>query len=292
MLETAPMSIFKNRLKMMCLQKAALFVVTVLVGACTVGPDYSGIEPMAQEEWYASMDKGLEASRVKESDLAAWWNVFEDPLLQRLQQRAIEGNMQLKAAFSRLQQARISRGLRRTERLPALNAEGQIQRQRSSANLGNPLGGEESAWYMTGLDSAWELDLFGGIQRSVESAQAELEASSADVHGVLVSLTAEVALNYLNLRTSQQRLKVVRDNIATWKRTYELNRSRFEAGLIDALVVQQSRRNLEQTRAGLSRLETAIRMAENNLAVLLGQPPGHCRMISILPVPFPKHLSG
>jgi outer membrane protein TolC len=138
---------------------------------------------------------------LEESDLAAWWKVFEDPLLHRLQRRAIEGNLELKTAFSRLQQARINRGLSRADHFPTLGAEGQIQRQRSSENLGSPVGGEENDWYMASLDSSWELDLFGGIRRSVESAQAELEASSADMHGVLTSLTAEVALNYIELRT-------------------------------------------------------------------------------------------
>jgi outer membrane protein TolC len=162
----------------------SLVVVALTLSACAVGPDYSRIEPAAQEQWYASMEKGLEASAIEESDLATWWNVFEDPLLQRLQQRAIKDNLELKTAFSRLQQARINRGLSRADYFPTLQAEGQIQRQRSSENLGSPVGGNEDDWYMAGLDSSWELDLFGGIQRSVESAQAEIEASSANLHGV------------------------------------------------------------------------------------------------------------
>jgi NodT family efflux transporter outer membrane factor (OMF) lipoprotein len=255
----------------------SLILVALTLSACAVGPDYSRMEPAAQEEWYASMEKGLEATSIEDSDLAAWWNVFEDPLLHQLQQRAIEGNLELKTAFSRLQQARINRGLSRAEHFPTLGAEGQIQRQRSSENLGSPVGGEENDWYMAGLDASWELDLFGSIRRSVESAQAELEASSADMHGVLTTLTAEVALNYIDLRTFQQRLKVAQDNIASQKKTYDLNNSRFKAGLIDELDLQQSLRNLEQTRAQLSRLKAAIRRAENNLAVLLGQSPGALR---------------
>jgi len=254
-----------------------LVFVALALSACAVGPDYSRIEPAAQEQWYASMEKGLEASAIEESDLATWWNVFEDPLLQRLQQRAIKDNLELKTAFSRLQQARINRGLSRADYFPTLQAEGQIQRQRSSENLGSPVGGKEDDWYMAGLDSSWELDLFGGIQRSVESAQAEIEASSANLHGVLTTLTAEVALNYIELRTYQQRLKVALNNIATQKKTYDLNNSHFQAGLIDELNLQQSLRNLEQTRSQVSRLEAAIRMAENNLAVLLGQSPGALR---------------
>ena len=250
--------------------------VALTVSACAVGPDYSRIDPAAQEKWYAAMEKGLEATTLAESDLASWWSVFEDPLLQQLEERAIKGNLELKTAFSRLQQARINRGLSRADFWPTLTAEGNVQRQRSSENMGNSTGAEND-WYMAGLDATWELDLFGSIRRSVESAQADLEASSADMHGVLTSLTAEVALNYIELRTYQQRLQVALNNIATQKKTYDLNNSRFKAGLIDELDLQQSLRNLEQTKAQVSGLEAAIRAAENNLSVLLGQVPGALR---------------
>jgi NodT family efflux transporter outer membrane factor (OMF) lipoprotein len=254
-----------------------LLLAPLFLSACAVGPDYTMVEPAAQEAWYASMEKGLEASSLQEGELAAWWKTFDDPVLQKLQEHAIRENLDLKTAFSRLQQARISRGLSRADYWPTLDAEGNMQRQRTSENLGTSGGGEANDWYMAGLDAAWELDLFGGIRRAVESAQAELEASSADMHAVLTSLTAEVALNYIELRTSQQRLKVAQNNIATQKKTYDLNSSRFKAGLIDELDLQQALRNLEQTRAQVATLETAIRAAENNLSVLLGQSPGALR---------------
>ncbi len=252
-------------------------LVTILLSACAaVGPNYSKVDPAAQEEWYADMEQGLEATELQESQLATWWNVFEDPLLSSLQQRAIRENLDLKAAFSRLQQARISRGLSRADYFPELSAKGYIQRQRESENLGYG-GGEEFDWYLGGLDASWELDLFGGIRRSVEAAQAELEASTADMHAVLTSLTAEVALNYIELRTYQQRVLVAQKNIATQDKTYALNQSRFKAGLIDELALQQSLRNLEQSKAQVARLEAATRTAENNLTVLLGLTPGTLR---------------
>lgn len=255
-----------------------LALVTILLSACaTVGPNYSKVEPAVQEDWYAQMEQGLEATGLQESRLASWWNVFDDPLLSALQQHAIRENLELKTAFSRLQQARISRGLSRADYFPELSAEGYIQRQRSSENLGNPNGGQEYDWFLGGLNASWELDLFGGIRRSVEAAQAEFEVSTADMHAVLTSLTAEVALNYIELRTSQQRVQVAQNHIEAQNKTYALNNSRFKAGLIDELVLQQSLRNLEQSRAQVARLQAAIRTAENNLAVLLGQTPGALR---------------
>jgi NodT family efflux transporter outer membrane factor (OMF) lipoprotein len=213
-----------------------------------------------------------------------------------LQQRAIRVTLELKTAFSRLQQARISRGLSRSDYFPELSAKGYVQRQRGSENIGNSSGGKEYDWYMGGLDASWELDLFGGIRRSVQAAQAELEASAADMHAVLTSLTAEVALNYIELRTDQQRLQVAQSHIVTQEKTYDLNNSRFKAGLIDELALQQSLRNLEQSRAQLSRLQATIRMAENNLAVLLGQTAGSLReeftSIGEIPVAPPQIAVG
>jgi len=269
--------IVQHHLRGTALRWLSLIFIALSLSACAVGPDYTKVEPAAQEEWYATMERGLAATTLQENQLATWWNLFEDPLLSSLQQRAIRENLELKTAFSRLQQARISRGISRADHFPSLGAEGYFQRQRSSENLGSPVGGQENDWYMAGLDASWELDLFGGIRRSVEAAQAELEVSTADMHGVLTSLTAEVALNYIELRTYQQRLQVAHNNITTQKKTYDLNQSRFDAGLIDELALQQSLRNLEQSRAQLSLLEGAIRTAENNLAVLLGQSPGALR---------------
>ncbi|MDY0211710.1 MAG: efflux transporter outer membrane subunit [Desulfuromonadaceae bacterium] len=254
-----------------------LALAVILLSGCAVGPNYSNVEPAAQEDWYAQMEKGLEATTLQESQLATWWDIFEDPLLSALQQRAIRENLELKTAFSRLQQARISRGISRADHFPTLSAQGYMQRLRDSENLGDYTAGQEYDWYISELNASWELDLFGGIRRSVEAAQAELEVSTADMHGVLTSLTAEVALNYIELRTYQQRLQVAQKNIETQKKTYDLNNSRFKAGLIDELALQQSLRNLEQSRAQISRLEAAIRMTENNLSVLLGQTPGTLR---------------
>ncbi|TYB32530.1 MAG: efflux transporter outer membrane subunit, partial [Flexistipes sinusarabici] len=191
-----------------------------------------------------------------------------------LEEKAVKGNLDLQTSLSRLRQARIRRGISKSDRYPTLNASGQIQEQRGSESLQPGTGGEEEEYYLAQFDSSWELDLFGGIRRSVEASQAELEASRADVNDVLVSLMAEVAVNYIEVRTYQQRLDITRANIRTQKKTYELNKSRYESGLIDELAVQQSLRNLETSRSQIPMLKSGLRAAKNRLAVLLGQEPG------------------
>lgn len=252
-----------------------LVVVLIMISGCTtVGPDYTKKHPEVQRNWYAQMEKGLKATRPGKDKLSKWWEVFDDHILMELEKRAVQGNLDLKTALSRIRQARLNRGLSQSELFPALNAGGKAQRQRSSESMQTPNGGQEQDWYISQFDASWELDLFGGIRRSVQAAQAELEATRAELNDVLISLMAEVALNYIEVRTYQRRLEITRTNIKTQKKTYELNRSRYQAGLIDELAVQQSLRNLERSRSQVSRIESKLRAAKNRLAILLGLEPG------------------
>jgi len=250
------------------------FILILVTGGCMVGPDYSKVQPETREDWYARMEKGLEKTRPKRDRLAKWWQVFDDPVLSRLEKKSVKGNLDLKTALSRIRQARLKRGIDRSTLFPALNAEGQAQRQQTSESMSSISGGEVQNYYISQFDSSWELDLFGGIRRSVQAAQAELEASQADMNDVLISLMAEVALNYIEAQTYQHRLEITRSNIKTQKKTYKLNKSRYQAGIIDELAVQQSLRNLERTRSQIPRLKSGLRQAQNRLAVLLGQKPG------------------
>lgn len=257
------------------LRMALLAVSLVLfLSGCMVGPNYDPVQPESAEGWTAEMEKGLQATRPQNGTMSQWWKVFDDPVLSELEKQAVEGNLDLKIALSRLRQARLNRGISKSDLFPTLAADGQVQRQRSSESMPSVSGGEEQDYYLGQFDSAWELDIFGGIRRSVQAAQAELEASRADVNDVLISLMAEVALNYIEVRTYEHRLEITRKNITTQKKSYDLNKSRYEAGLIDELAVQQSLRNLERTRAQVSMLESGLRAAKNRLAVLLGRSPG------------------
>ena len=252
----------------------AVGLLLLLSGCAMVGPNYSPVQPDSPQGWTAAMEKGLEATRPQNGTLAQWWAVFDDPVLSRLEKQAVKGNLDLKIALSRLRQARLNRGISKSGLFPSMSADSRVQRQRGSESMPSMSGGQEQDYYLGQFDSAWELDLFGGIQRSVQAAQAELEASRAGVNEVLISLMAEVALNYTEVRTYQRRLQITRSNITNQKKSYDLNKSRYESGLIDELAVQQSLRNLERTRSQISSLQTGLQAAKNRLAVLMGLTPG------------------
>jgi len=246
-------------------------IIGLVLTGCMVGPDYTPVVPDAPSKWDTEPAGGLTAAKLKPETLARWWTTLQDPQLSSLVERALKGNLDLKNAQARIRQARALRGISRAGLFPTLDASGTATRHRSSENNGT---GEEINLYSAGFDAGWELDIFGGIRRSVEAAQANLEATQEDLHHVLVSLLAEVALNYVEVRTFQTRLAVIKANIKTQQDSYDLNQSRYQAGLINELAVQESLRILENSRSQIPTLETGLEATKNRLAVLLGEQAG------------------
>jgi NodT family efflux transporter outer membrane factor (OMF) lipoprotein len=250
----------------------ALAAALTCSGCALVGPDYRQAEPQAPGQWHTELDKGLSADPTEPEILAHWWTVLNDPLLTSLEERAVAGSLTLKEAASRIREARALRGISQAGLWPDLTGSGATTRSRASKN--NSGSGSDKDLYAAGFDAGWELDIFGGRRRAVEAAQADLEASREDLHDALVTLLAEVALNYVDLRSGQARLAVAEANIAAQQHTYDLNLSRYQAGLIDELAVQQSLYNLEHSRSQIPVLQIGLAAAANRLAVLLGRNPG------------------
>jgi NodT family efflux transporter outer membrane factor (OMF) lipoprotein len=247
------------------------FSLLLLAGCRSVGPDYVLPEAELPTEWHAAVEMGLVPTPPDAQSLAHWWTFFDDPALSSLIQRAVDGNLNLLAAQARVREARARRGIAQADYYPALDGTASATKSRASDNLG---GGRRSDLYAAGFDSAWELDVFGGVRRSVEAADADLAASHEDLGHVLVTLLAETALNYIDVRTLQTRLAVAQANARAQEETYELTRSRYEAGLTDELAVQSALYTLAGTQAQIPALRTALQGAMNRLAVLLGVQPG------------------
>jgi len=258
----------------------------LLAGCSAVGPDYARVEPDAPQEWHTQLRGGLTADLPKPETLAQWWRALNDAELSNLEERAVKGNLDLKKALSRIHEARALRGISKAGLFPTLDASASATNFRTSESSSSF---EENKLYSAGFDAGWELDVFGGVRRSVEAAQANLEATLEDLYDVLVSLLAEVALNYVEVRTFQTALTVTETNITSQEETYELNRSRYQAGIINELAVQQSLYNLERTRSLIPAMETGLEAAKNRLAVLLGEKPGavHGELAERKPIPVP-----
>ncbi len=250
------------------------FICFIMSGCAVVGPDYKTITPDVPLNWHSGLANGLTLSPGQDDHmaLAQWWTFLKDPVLEQLEQETLRNNLNLKQAFEKINEARALRGISVAGLFPVLDGKASVTKSRSSENAGT---GTESNFYRAGLDAGWELDLFGGVRRKIEAADADLEGLKYSYEGVMVSLTAEVGLNYVDVRTFQARLKAAQSNLAAQQHTFDLNQSRYQAGLIDELAVQQSLYNLEQTRSLIPQLKNGLSTSMNRLAVLIGKKPGN-----------------
>lgn len=261
-------------------------LILFLSGCAAVGPDYIRPDTPAPAVWHTSLPGGHVAGEQAPEDLSAWWRTFNDPLLTSLIERAVAGNLDLKKARARVREARARWGITQADLFPTLAGAGSATWSRFSADRGS---GETGDLFAAGIDAGWELDIFGGLRRSLEAAEADWQAAQDDWRNVLVSLLAEVALNYVDVRTAQAQIAVAEENLEAQSETYQLTQWRHEAGLSDELAVQQARYGLENTRAVIPALRTKQEEALNRIAVLLGEPPGrvHTELRPRAPVPVP-----
>ncbi len=264
----------------------AAFTILLLGGCVAVGPDYVPPETAVPGAWASQLCSGLRAGEMDPAEVARWWTKLGDPVLSNLVDRAVAGNLDLKEARARVREARARRGITRADRFPTMNTSASGSSKHTSEKSGS---GVTRELYSAGFDASWEVDLFGGKQRAVEAAEAGLQASEEELRDVLVSIVAEVALNYVEFRTFQNRLEITEQNLQRQKETSEIAGWRCEAGLVTELDVERAKRNLEQTRSQIPPLQASLKRAENRLCVLLGQHPGTLEDIlsERKPIPVP-----
>ncbi|MGR5349227.1 efflux transporter outer membrane subunit [Vibrio mediterranei] len=237
-------------------------LLTLMVSACTtLGPDF---EPSQT----AQLPSAWSDAETEQSTLstANWWEQFNDPILNNLVSMAAQQNLDIEAAGLRILQARAILGIADGLRYPQL--------QSVSGNLARAYANESSFNNAAlSFDAAWEMDVWGKYARGIESAQASYYASVASYNDILVTITSEVARNYINYRTFQERMLLSQRNIEIQERVVNITRVQFESGNVTELDVQQAQNQLFTTKATLPALNIAMLQAKNALAVLLGTLP-------------------
>jgi NodT family efflux transporter outer membrane factor (OMF) lipoprotein len=267
---------------------AALFLAGLLAAlGCAVGPDYQEPAIEMPDAWHQDLVRGLSAG---EASLDTWWTVFGDPLMIGLIGRASAGSLELRQAVERIAEAQARRGIAVGEWFPSIDGGALYERFQSSEKLDFSSGGGPNDLYSTGLATSWEVDLFGRIRRSVESADAELAASVEDYRDVRVVLYAEVATSYLDARTLQQRILSAERNVEAQRKTLELVRVRNQAGLVGDLDLRQAELNVSRTASFIPALREGLVAAVNRIAVLVGEYPHqlHAELREPAPIPLPE----
>lgn len=254
-----------------------------LLGGCALpmaGPDYQAPDLHMPGKWSSAASGDPARTR-----LARWWTQLGDDTLNRLIETALAGNLDLKLAQARLNQARASRQLADAGMYPALSASMSGNRTKGSDAIAPQ---PARTLYDAGFDAGWEIDVFGGNRRGIEAAAADVAAGQASLDQARVSLVAELARNYVDLRSVQHRIAIARDNLASQSETLQIAGWRYQAGLARASEVEQARTAREQTRAGIPDLEVTLVAAENRIALLLGRHPGEMHGLLAEAKPLPE----
>jgi multidrug efflux system outer membrane protein len=250
------------------LKIAALGAALILAGCASVGPDYHAAKIAAPQL------QGLDAAQESNAKFqAAWWKQFHDPTLDALIQHAAANNLDLRIAVARLHESRALLSNAKSNQLPTIDTGIDYTRSREQ-QPGFSDQRSTVTTYQAGFDASWELDLFGGVRRSVEASRGDLGASEAALRNAQVSLLAEVARNYFDLRGSQLRLGIARRDIDNQRQTVHLTEVRRQLGAGSEQDVASAKAHLAAVQAQLPVLQTTVSASKFRLAVLLGQRPG------------------
>jgi outer membrane protein, multidrug efflux system len=246
----------------------AIVFAAVLVACSAMPPVSAGPAPPIPEAWSASPSAASTAGPA--TPLAAWWGRFNDPLLVALIEDALRANTSVRSAKAVLAQSRALAEVQVASLAPGLRGSASAQRDYAGNRAGNASG---SNLFKVGFDASWEPDVFGGLRAAVAAADADTQASAASLGDVQVSVAAEVAVDYMQLRGLQARLAIAIANLKSQEETLLITQWRAQAGLLTSLEVEQARASTEQTRAQIPVLRAGATQAEHSLAVLTGRAP-------------------
>ena len=262
-------------------------------GWWAVGPDYKEPEIRAADvplpdagypttnktetgEFKAAATNEDPRAEISAESIRAWWTQFNDGVLTNLVEAAVSNNLSFLMAQERLVQARWSLVGAAAAFLPSITMDGTYTRS-GAHGFTSSRGGNGKAYHgdhwNSGFDASWEIDIFGGTRRAYEAAEAQLDASAYTLADAWVSLTAEIASSYVQLRTVQERLTVARANLKLQSETYDILKSRLDSGIGDELAVNQAKYNVEQTRASIPNL-----LASEEQSPRLAPPAARARL--------------
>ncbi len=241
------------------LPKIGLSVLTiVMMSGCTkLGPDFMGVETSSVPSKWQHKDKRSDET------IAQWWKTFNDPILNTLVEKAYAQNLDIESAGLRILQARTALGISEGLAFPQQQTlSGNAAAVRSNSNNFEAAG--------INFDMGWEMDIWGKYARNIESSEANLYASLASYNDIMVSVISEVARNYINYRTAQERIAYARRNVQIQERVTQMTEVQFNSGNVSELDMQQSRSQLYNTRAAIPAIAITKVNALNAMALLLG----------------------
>jgi len=249
-----------------------LTVLSLTVGGCAIGRKYRAPENLAQKE--TVFQSGREASYKRDEPVLDWWKELNDEKLSRVVELTLENNLDLQVALTQMEKARAVLSETGADRFPTVNSNMSYARERlSGEDIAGPSIQRTLSLYDAGFDAFWELDLFGRVSHRIKQARAESRQAEADFHGVQVTVAAEAARAYIELRGTQYRLDIAKRNAANQKKTLEITEQKSAGGQSTKLDVARAKAQLSTTLARIPQLEASIARVIRRLSVLTGQLP-------------------
>ncbi|MEI9986193.1 MAG: TolC family protein [Aliidongia sp.] len=277
--------------------RRAVPVTVLLLTGCTLGPDFQKPDSWSPESWFSTPQAPpVPSAPVAEPVRADWWAVFKDDELTALEHRAADANLDVRTAALRLAESRAQRRITAADEFPQVNGDASYVRQKPSPlgefSLLSPGGGSGGAsagggasgipasapikpfnLWQYGFDASWELDLWGKVRRAIESSDANIEASAEAKRDTLLSVMAEVARDYLQLRQVQAELKIAKENVATSEDSLRLTQVQARNGLATDLDTETGGGQLSNVAATVPQFEEREAAAINQLSFLVGEAP-------------------
>lgn len=253
------------------MNRIALPALALLLSSCAVGPDYQ-LPSLGEITGWSRAESAASVIVPAKNIESEWWKTFNDPTLTVLITDAAMHNHDIRIALASIDEARAQRRGTRADFYPTVGANLEAQRTKNSSRDGARSDDARNR-FDASLDASWEPDIFGGVRRSVEAADARVEASTADYHDVMLSVFAEVARSYFELRGAQKRIAVTQQNIEVLRQVEQLAQNRYDAGAVSAFDVAQARGERETNEAMLPNLEAEMTAGIYRLSVLTGKPP-------------------
>jgi NodT family efflux transporter outer membrane factor (OMF) lipoprotein len=264
-----------------------LVVAALFLSGCAVGPKYKRPTASVPQQWSIRLTSGARAQEPVEE----WWRGFNDVEFEQLVRRAVQSNLDLKLAAARVVEARGAQGIARSGLFPSVGASASASRNRqrafTSVRGSAAIVPIEFNNFQGGFDAVWELDVFGGVRRGVQAAQADAVAAAESRRNVLITVLGDLGRSYAELRGLQLRLAIAQKNIAIQQDTLDLTKARAKAGLATELDVSRAAAQLEATRSVVPALEAGVETSIHRLSVLVGQEPGAIRAELLPSAPVP-----
>lgn len=259
------------------------FILFLILCGCAVGNDYKQPDTKMPETWIG-MDNNIairaDVTMGSVPENSKWWALFKDPVLSSLIEKGLAANHDIKMASSRVRQARASKSGTLSGLWPQLDANASYKKNgsgESDKSLGsedeNPLSIRNSSEYESfraGFDATWELDFFGGKRRGVEAAEADIKASVEDENGVALTVAAEIAADYFNLRSAQEQIEIARKNLDANKLILEITVKKYKAGLVSRLDLNSSRARVAESEARIPEIDAYERSLIYSIGLLTG----------------------